>query len=409
MKTNVIRITALLLFVLHTAMYSQPFTKKYIMSFFTCSTNCQGTQQHLVHLAESDDGRTWTPVPNFVPYVGSVPDVVIRENKLYVYTPGFVKRYDITTDKWDPNPVPVSIVDSNNNVVNFVDPSAVVDSSGKIVLFFLNSTGIMGDPARCQSYPCTKYFDSAVEVEGSDGTRFVLQNGHRLTMQLNNNESAADPDVFFDGTNYYMYIANNGAVAVAKSNALHGSYSLLTSLPNGILTTEGSVPCGYYDAENNEYWTFVHKPENGTKYIKRAVHSDFSTQLTSFEVVLSGSIIGEDSLTTTESPGITLNTFLTTGIERVDNRIPDKFELSQNYPNPFNPTTSIMYKIATPAHVSLKVFDELGKVVAVLVNKEQSPGTYRVRFNASHLSSGVYYYVLNAGRFRETKKMVLLR
>ncbi len=88
--------------------------------------------------------------------------------------------------------------------------------------------------------------------------------------------------------------------------------------------------------------------------------------------------------------------------------------LYQNYPNPFNPTTKIKYSIPfvetryIPS-VQIKVYDILGREVATLVNKEKQPGNYEVEFNASNLSSGVYFYKLTAGIFVETKKMILLR
>ncbi len=89
--------------------------------------------------------------------------------------------------------------------------------------------------------------------------------------------------------------------------------------------------------------------------------------------------------------------------------IPNKFELSQNYPNPFNPSTRIKYQVAINSQVSLKVYDVLGDEVATLVNEEKPAGSYEVEFDASHLSSGVYFYKLQAGSFVETRKIILLR
>ena len=88
---------------------------------------------------------------------------------------------------------------------------------------------------------------------------------------------------------------------------------------------------------------------------------------------------------------------------------PFEFVLSQNYPNPFNPSTKIKYSIPTSEFVTLKVYDVLGNEVAALVNEEKPAGTYEVNFNASQLSSGIYFYKLQAGSFVETKKMILLR
>ena len=91
-----------------------------------------------------------------------------------------------------------------------------------------------------------------------------------------------------------------------------------------------------------------------------------------------------------------------------------EFAVKQNFPNPFNPSTTIKYSIAKNVNrelevVSLVVYDILGKEVATLVNKEQKAGNYEVMFNASNLSSGVYFYRLQSGSFVETKKLMLLR
>jgi predicted GH43/DUF377 family glycosyl hydrolase len=89
--------------------------------------------------------------------------------------------------------------------------------------------------------------------------------------------------------------------------------------------------------------------------------------------------------------------------------VPIKYYLSSNYPNPFNPATKIRYQIANAGMVSLQVYNLLGEVVATLVNEEKPVGTYELTWNAENLSSGVYFYRLQAGNFIETKKMLLLK
>ena len=88
---------------------------------------------------------------------------------------------------------------------------------------------------------------------------------------------------------------------------------------------------------------------------------------------------------------------------------PTEFVLDQNYPNPFNPTTSIRYSLPTAGNVTLKVFDIIGKEVATLVNGYQQTGQYTVTFNASNLSSGLYFYRLETGSVKQVRKMVLLK
>jgi len=85
------------------------------------------------------------------------------------------------------------------------------------------------------------------------------------------------------------------------------------------------------------------------------------------------------------------------------------YTLSQNFPNPFNPVTAISYGVPVNTFLNLKVCNSLGEEVAVLVNEEKLTGNYEVEFNASNLSSGIYFYRLQAGDFVQTRKMILLK
>jgi hypothetical protein len=94
--------------------------------------------------------------------------------------------------------------------------------------------------------------------------------------------------------------------------------------------------------------------------------------------------------------------------------LPTEFSLYQNYPNPFNPSTVIKYTVPHSSNrenylVRLEVYDVLGKRVRELVNDEKHPGTYEVSFNASGLASGLYIYVMHAGNFNSSKKMIFLK
>ena len=101
------------------------------------------------------------------------------------------------------------------------------------------------------------------------------------------------------------------------------------------------------------------------------------------------------------------NTWIT--VVRNENILPNQFSLEQNYPNPFNPSTKISWKSPVGSYQTLKVYDVLGDEVALLVDGYRQAGSYEIEFNASQLSTGVYFYKLQAGDFIETKKMVLLR
>ena len=98
------------------------------------------------------------------------------------------------------------------------------------------------------------------------------------------------------------------------------------------------------------------------------------------------------------------------GVEETSNlENPTTFALHQNYPNPFNPSTTIRFQLPTQAHVTLKVFDLLGREVAMLVNELKQPAAYSVQWNAGGMASGVYFYQLQSGSWVDVKKLILLR
>lgn len=88
---------------------------------------------------------------------------------------------------------------------------------------------------------------------------------------------------------------------------------------------------------------------------------------------------------------------------------PTVYSLMQNYPNPFNPTTMIKYTLPKVSDVALIIYDILGSEVATLVNEQQQPGSYEVKWDASNVSSGIYFYQLKTKDYVDTKKMILLK
>lgn len=103
------------------------------------------------------------------------------------------------------------------------------------------------------------------------------------------------------------------------------------------------------------------------------------------------------------------STFEYSDVIQIEIGTPIRFSLEQNFPNPFNPITTVSYSIKEKGMVTLKVFDILGNEVSTLVNEEEEAGNYNLKFNASSLSSGIYFYTLKAGEFISTKKMILLK
>jgi len=97
------------------------------------------------------------------------------------------------------------------------------------------------------------------------------------------------------------------------------------------------------------------------------------------------------------------------GVRKIGNDVPKTFTLQQNYPNPFNPTTFINFEIPKNSDVSINVYDITGKLVDKIIDKNMQSGSYQISYDASKLTSGVYFYRLSAGNFVDTKKMILVK
>ncbi len=153
--------------------------------------------------------------------------------------------------------------------------------------------------------------------------------------------------------------------------------------------------------EDDTYTTSDKKSTNRTISYDFITHSGFTV---SFDIA---------DINAPDNGNIEVDDFFWTTINLVDVEeeayTPTEFNLYQNYPNPFNPTTTITYQLPTAGNVSLKVFDVLGKEVAVLVDEYKNSGKYSVNFDAGNLSSGVYIYTIKSGDLISSKKLMLMK
>jgi hypothetical protein len=150
--------------------------------------------------------------------------------------------------------------------------------------------------------------------------------------------------------------------------------------------------------------TICRTSNGGTTWTVQPSGTEYSLYGVSFRDANIGTVVGE---------GGTILRTTTGGVVWVQDGSPvemtPEFVLRQNYPNPFNPSTTIMYDLPKDSRVSLKVFDILGREVTTLVNEDQKAGRRSVEWNAIRLSSGVYFYRLEAGNFVSVKKLLLLK
>jgi photosystem II stability/assembly factor-like uncharacterized protein len=159
----------------------------------------------------------------------------------------------------------------------------------------------------------------------------------------------------------------------------------------------------FFSTNQGVSFSFQHKSPGATSYR----HISFALTATNDRSIIGGyAITGETFVGKYDDNTI--------GIETINDLNPDHFYLSQNYPNPFNPSTKIRFALPPVRSyvnipLQLKIFDIFGKEVAKLVNQALSPGTYEVEWDASINSSGVYFYSLYYGAYKETKKMLLIK
>jgi hypothetical protein len=170
--------------------------------------------------------------------------------------------------------------------------------------------------------------------------------------------------------------------------------STISSIPGGIVTSQVVGYDGAYGSTDTiqpgrAYWVKVN--QNGQLILS-----------SSSEPASAGRI---RMVITTEQPPLPPDAI----VSEVRVGRPTEFAVKQNFPNPFNPSTSIKYELPRTTHVSLNVYDMLGREVATLMNEEKSAGVYTVHWDASGIASGVYFYRLKAGDFVQTKRMLLMR
>ncbi|NIR71416.1 T9SS type A sorting domain-containing protein [candidate division KSB1 bacterium] len=123
-------------------------------------------------------------------------------------------------------------------------------------------------------------------------------------------------------------------------------------------------------------------------------------------------LVGQsENASTTSSSGFWYQTVdIVTSVEQIpDETLPKEFRLEQNYPNPFNPTTTIAFQIPKRSDVTLKLYDIRGRKITTILDEQLDPGKYEVKFNASALSSGVYFYQIQADEFVKSRKLTLLK
>lgn len=244
-------------------------------------------------------------------------------------------------------------------------------------------------------------------VVDTDGSVYITGESTDENMNVNYVTIKYTSDGLRDWTNFYNGIADYIDVASAIGIIVNSNNS------KSIIVTGKSF--GY---DNNfDYATVRYNAATGIQnqvstYSFTSITNDISKDLAIFnnKVIVTGlsQLIIESSVE--QSYISTLMIGWGKESELVTNTTtPEKYVLYQNYPNPFNPSTTIKFDIAVSGNVKLTVYDMLGRVVSVLVNQHLNQGTHNISFRDMSLSSGIYFYELKTGNYRDIKKMTLVK
>ena len=281
-----------------------PPVEKFLMAFHSCmvgSPDCNNPAQHEVQLAQSANGITWTVVEGWQAYPGSVPDVLRRDDVLYVISTSGLRRIDMVSgDVYEDR---VELVGSD--LFGFVDPSLALLPTGELTLFFLpGQPG--GDPASCGTQPsCTREIRSALEIPQSQGGQFAVNPVAHVSVTIDQSCRGgdcffSDPDIFFNGKSWVLYISRGASTDALISKDINGPFDYASKVSDN----SGGVPAGIWDPERNTVLTYVSDGQKGT--ILNAASVDGLSMLSSFSEVLNGAMLPFES-GLVGSPGLAIN------------------------------------------------------------------------------------------------------
>lgn len=200
------------------------------------------------------------------------------------------------------------------------------------------------------------------------------------------------------------YINESGQSGNARDLALDKSNNIyITGEVYYLLPGNTDFVTIKYDPQGERNWLIKYNGPGDSYDYPHSIAVD-----STYKVYVSGNSVGSSN----DFEWVTIKYNQVIGITQISNNIPLELRLHSNFPNPFNPSTEIRFDIPqdkSEQNIVLKVYDINGKEVSVLVNQNLSAGTYEVTFNSSGLTSGIYFYSLETGSFRESRKMILLK
>ena len=293
-----------------------------------------------------------------------------------------------------------------------ITSAIAVDGSGNVIV-----TGFSAGNGSSEDYATIKY-----DPQGN--SLWVNRyNGNSNSYDISTSVAADDQgNVYVTGYSYdeitsedyatIKYSPDGNQLWVSKYNGTSGEYDIATSVKVDFkgdvyvtgysfdFDTKENYATVKYNSAGSEIWVQVYNGASDGSDIASALFTDANDNV----YVTGYSYDGPNSV-----DYVTFKYSQTVGINQISGSVVNGYELKQNYPNPFNPVTNLEFGIAKLGYVSLKIYDILGKEITTLVNENLNPGTYSVEFDAGNLTSGIYFYRLQVGKFSEARRMILLK
>lgn len=329
------------------------------------------------------------------------------------YSTGVGTGYDWLTIKYDPSGTQqwekrYNGPGNSTDVAN----SLVVDALGNIYV-----TGFSGGNGSGNDITTIKYNSSGTQqwLQTYSGPGNANDNARSIVLDASGNIYITGYSTGVSTGSDFTTIKYNSSGAQqwlqtynGPGNAGEDAYSVVLDGAGNIYITGSSAGSG----SDQDYATVKYDPSGVQQWALRyngTGNSYDESRLLAIDTMGNVYVAGTSRSSNTARDYVTIKYSQTIGIQNISAEIPGGFSLSQNYPNPFNPVTNIVFSLPKSGLTKLKVFDITGKEIAVLVNQNLSAGTYNVDFDASHLSSGTYFYMMEANEFREVKKMVVVK
>ncbi len=350
----------------------------------------------------TNEGNNWFTINNGLPSVTNFNSIVRSGNFLVAGgdSPGiwlssnngvnwFQTVNGIDADEY----VYSLFVDGNNVYAAIGNTSAVGVSTDNGNTWNKYTTGL---PTSQYMSGVTKLGSTLYAIHSILGVYTSTDNGINWEQSFAGGIGAQDKNAIIRSGNNLCVAATNG-VWTTSDNGANWDHTLIAGIMSGFgtygneLYVVGQLP--YKSLDNGITWTEV-DVTGLTAFIQNTM------QFTSNYAFINTYGIGVYRRSLSQITSID---------EKITGSFPESFVLEQNYPNPFNPSTKINWQSPIAGHQTLKIYDVLGNEVATLVDEEKPAGRYEIDFNASQLSSGVYFYKFLSGTFISTKKMILMK